>query len=272
MACGIGWVPLRWTNKPPAEIVEIMASKEPYLLILESMPNRWYIYIYILWPALSTSSVYVCSKQFIGWEGFLRSHHGQCSIKFYRQICIQKISAHARKKVKYKNSCTVSKLCPHAEEFSSSSDSFLVPVFAANFLFHPSIPFFCLSAVLRILGVLGLSVAGSGFRFLGVEGVDPETVFLTVFRIFAMRSLIARVVGTSLSFAILLSKRKSEKKAVRKWTYARHLYVINPLSVTDSAKGNKQVKEMMVTAAPYFLCLDGDVVRFKKLHEKLVQV
>lgn len=86
-----------------------------------------------------------------------------------------------------------------------------------------------------------------------------------------MRSLIARVVGTSLSFAILLSKRKSEK-AVRKWTYARHLYVIKPLSVTDSAKGNKQVKEMMVTAAPYFLCLDGDVVRFKKLHEKLAQV
>lgn len=147
-------------------------------------------------------------------------------LNFYRQICIQKISARARKKVKYKNSCTVSKLCPHAEEFSSSSsDSFLVPVFAANFLFHPSVPFFSLSAVLRILGVLGLSVAGSGFRFLGVEGVDPETEFLTVFRIFAMRSLIARVVGTSLSFAILLSKRKSET-AVRKWTYARHLYVI----------------------------------------------
>lgn len=179
-------------------------------------------------------SVYVCSKQFVGWEGFLRSHHGQCSVKFYRQICIQNISARAPKKVKYKNSCTVSKLCPHAEESSSSSssDSFLVPVFAANFLFHPSIPFFSLSAVLRILGVLGLSVAGSGFRFLGVEGVDPETEFLTVFRIFAMRSLIARVVGTSLSFAIILSKRKP-KTAVRKWTYARHRYDIKPLSVTD---------------------------------------
>lgn len=125
--------------------------------------------------------------------------------------------------MKYKKWCTLCKLRHHAEK-SSLSFSSLVSVFAANLLprtatlsnLSPPCP------PLRTfeIGVLGASEL---FRFLGVEGADPDPEFLTAFRIFPMRSLIARAVGTSPSFARLLLKREF-KIAAKNRTYARHPY------------------------------------------------